>query len=113
MVPSTLRFRWPWTAGLILLGLIGLLRFGNTLAIAFESARPSRSIGTPADGELEFGKRLPSRGSNFRAYSDFGALIGRNAVHDQVRDAVLDAYAEVARQLPEAKFVYGETGWPE
>ena len=113
MVPSTLRFRWPWTAGLILLGLIGLLRFGNTLAIAFESARPSRSIGTPADGELEFGKRLPSRGSNFRAYSDFGALIGRNAVHDQVRDAVLDAYAEVARELPEAKFVYGETGWPE
>lgn len=113
MVPSTLRFRWPWTAGLILLGLIGLLRFGNTLAIAFESTRPSRSIGTPADGELRFGKRLPSRGSNFRAYSDLGALIGRNAVHDRVRDAVLDAYAEVARELPEAKFVYGETGWPE
>ena len=109
---STFRNRWPWAAGLILLGLVSLLRFGNTLAIAFESEQPSRSIGTPADGELQHGKRLPSRGPNFRAYSDLGALVGRNAVHHRVRDTVLDAYAAVARELPDATFVYGETGWP-
>lgn len=111
MSPSLLCSR-PLVAGLALLGLVGLLRFGNSFAIAFENPRPSRSIGTPDDGELQFGKRLPSRGSNFRAYSDVGALLGRNSVHDRVRDVVLDAYAEVARELPEAKFVYGETGWP-
>jgi penicillin-insensitive murein endopeptidase len=113
MNSSTLRFRWPWRVCLVLLGLIGLLRFGNTLAIAFENDRPSRSIGTPTDGGLQHGKRLPSRGANFRAYSDLGALVGRNAVHHRVRDAVLEAYAEVERELPSARFVYGETGWPE
>jgi penicillin-insensitive murein DD-endopeptidase len=112
MNPPSLHFRWPWRAGLVLLGLAGLLRFGNTLAIAFESERPSHSTGTPTHGGLQHGKRLPSRGSNFRAYSDLGALMGRNAVHHRVRDTVLDAYAEVGRELPGARFVYGETGWP-
>lgn len=107
-----LRFRWPWLAGLLMFALVGVLRFGNTLAIAFESAHPSRSIGTPAEGALEFGKRLPSRGPNFRAYSDVGALIGRNAVHGRVRDTVLEAYARLATDIPDAAFVYGETGWP-
>lgn len=112
MDPTSLRFRWPWVAGLVVLALVGLLRYGNTLAIALESPQPSRSVGTPAEGGLHHGKRLPSRGPNFRAYSDLGALVGRNAVHHRVRDTVLDAYAQIAREMPEAKFVYGETGWP-
>lgn len=112
MYSLTFRNRWPWMAGLLLLGLVTLLRYGNSLAIAFESPQPSRSIGTPADGALEHGKRLPSRGPNFRVYSDLGALIGRNAVHHRVRETMLDAYADVARELPDATFVYGETGWP-
>lgn len=89
-----------------------LLRFGNDLAIALQSDTASRSIGTPAAGRLEHGKRLPSRGANFRAYSDLGALLGRNAVHDRVLAAVLDAYGELARARPADRYVYGESGWP-
>jgi penicillin-insensitive murein endopeptidase len=110
---SKLLRRGPVLAGLALVGLVLLLRFGNTVAIALESPQPSRSVGTPARGELHDGKRLPSRGENFRAYSDLGALLGRNAVHHKVRDAVLDAYAQLARERADVTYVYGETGWPE
>ena len=99
-------------AVLVFTGAWTLLRFGNDLAIALESRSPSLSIGTPAAGRLEHGKRLPSRGSNFRAYSDLGTLLGRNAVHDKVRDSVLAAYAHLARSRPQDRHVYGESGWP-
>lgn len=108
---SRWRRRLAWLALLLLAGWL-LLRFGNGLAIALQSDAPSRSIGTPASGRLEQGKRLPSRGANFRAYSDVGALLGRNAVHDKVRDTVLDAYARLARSRPADRHVYGESGWP-
>jgi len=88
------------------------LRFGNAVAIALESDAASVSHGTPADGSLENGKRLPSRGGNFRAYSDLGALLGRNSVHGDVRAAVVDAYAALATTRPDARYVYGESGWP-
>ena len=107
--------RWRrWLGvGLVLGGLgLAILRWGNDVAIAFESSQPSRSIGTPAAGRVEHGKRLPSRGENFRAYSDLGTLLGRNAVHDPVRRAVVDAYARLAELRPDSRFVYGETGWP-
>jgi penicillin-insensitive murein endopeptidase len=109
---SKLLRRGPVLAGLCLLGLVLLLRYGNSLAIALESPQPSRSLGTPARGELQHGKRLPSRGDNFRAYSDLGALLGRNAVHGKVRAAMLDAYAQLARDQADVTYVYGETGWP-
>jgi penicillin-insensitive murein endopeptidase len=85
---------------------------GNAVARRFESAAPSRSYGTPARGWLRHGKRLPDAGPNFRAYSRLGTALGRNAVHGQVRDAVLAAYAELAVTHPDLRFVYGETGWP-
>lgn len=88
------------------------IRGGNTVARAFEDDAPSRSVGTPADGRLENGKRLPDRGRNFRAYSRLGTALGRNAVHGDVRDVVLAAYAELERTQPAVKFVYGEAGWP-
>lgn len=107
--------RWRWRlAGTSLLLVAGwtVLRFGNDLAILLESDAVSRSIGSPAAGRLEHGKRLPSRGDNFRVYSDLGALLGRNAVHGRVRDSVLQAYAQIARVRPADRHVYGETGWP-
>jgi penicillin-insensitive murein endopeptidase len=88
------------------------IHIGNDVAIALESPAPSRSTGTASDGALENGKRLPTAGPNFRAYSRLGAALGRNSVHHRVRDAVLDAYAAVAIERPNARFVYGETGWP-
>ena len=106
------RRRWPWAAGLVLAVMVGTLRYGNDLAIALEDDLPSTSHGTPAAGSLENGKRLPARGANFRAYSDLGALLGRNAVHHAVRDTLLDAYDEMRRAWPDTVFVYGEAGWP-
>jgi penicillin-insensitive murein DD-endopeptidase len=88
------------------------LRVGNSVAIALESSAPSRSIGTPSHGRLEHGKRLPSSGANFAAYSRLGTLLGRNTVHGEVRRVVLAAYAELAASRPETRFVYGESGWP-
>jgi penicillin-insensitive murein endopeptidase len=107
--------RWRrWLGAGLVFGVFALasLHWGNDVAIAFESSQPSRSIGTPAAGRVEHGKRLPSRGANFRAYSSLGALLGRNAVHDPVRRAVMDAYARLAEVRPDDRFVYGETGWP-
>lgn len=88
--------------------------FGNDALRAVESEAPSVSHGTAADGRLEHGKRLPTTGPNFRAYSRLGALLGRNAVHERVRDAILAAYDRLATDPATAdlRFVYGETGWP-
>lgn len=90
----------------------GLVHYGNDIVIRFESSTPSRSIGTVARGRLEHGKRLPTQGANFRAYSRFGAAIGRTSVHSTLRTVVLEAYHDLAETRPELRFVYGETGWP-
>jgi penicillin-insensitive murein endopeptidase len=103
---------WAFALGLICLLAWAAVLTGNDIAIAFEEATPSRSFGTPGNGRLEHGKRLPSRGGNFRVYSDLGALLGRNALHDPVRRSVVAAYAALHSSLPDRRFVYGETGWP-
>ena len=91
---------------------LGALAFGNSVAIALESKAPSRSIGTPARGRLVHGRRLPGSGPNYAAYSRLGTLLGRNTVHERVRDAVVEAYRELERTQPGVRFTYGETGWP-
>ena len=106
------RRRWPIAIFLLAVLLFVAIGFGNDLAIAFESDAPSLSIGTPEDGRLENGKRLPGRGPNFRVYSDLGAMLGRNSVHEAVRRSVVDAYAALEQSRPTSRFVYGETGWP-
>ena len=88
------------------------LQCGNDVARALENDRPSKSLGTVSNGSLENGKRLPTSGANFVAYSRLGALLGRNSVNSSVRDAVLDAYDALASSAPEWTFTYGETGWP-
>jgi len=86
--------------------------WGNDVIRAFESERTSVSHGTTSDGSLERGRRLPTSGANFHAYSRLGALLGRNAVHSVVREVVLAAYDSMGVIRPDAEFVYGETGWP-
>lgn len=92
--------------------LVVIVYFGNTALIKVESPRPSASRGTTVRGRLEHGKRLPTSGPNFRAYSRIAALLGRNSVHSVVRAVVLEAYAQMATQRPNVIFVYGEAGWP-
>ena len=107
------RRAWRWIVLAVFLLSFAFVRFGNTLARALEDDAPSRSFGATHDGRLENGKRLPDAGANFAAYSRLGTALGRNAVHSRVRDAVLGAYAGLARTHPDLRFVYGETGWPE
>lgn len=98
---------------LIFLGLGVTHHFGNDALRLLETDAPSQSIGTPQDGSLINGKRLPSSGLGFRTYSRFGSLIGRTAVNHRVRDAILEAYATTHQQRPETTYIYGETGWPQ
>ncbi len=79
--------------------------------ILLETEKPSRSIGTTSKGSLENGKRLPTRGDNFITYSYIGAMLGRNAVHDKVRDLVVAVYDTLNILHPEKQYKYGETGW--
>jgi penicillin-insensitive murein endopeptidase len=106
------RRRWAASLGVVLLVGGAVVWFGNDALRAVESGAPSVSHGTAADGRLEHGKRLPSAGPNFRTYSRLGSLLGRTAVHERVRAALLDAFAALEASHPQKRFVYGETGWP-
>jgi penicillin-insensitive murein endopeptidase len=95
------------------LPLIAAGAFAASIAwLGIDESRPSICRGTVARGNLEGGRRLPYSGENFRAYSLLGFLLGRTFVHQAVRDAMRDAYAELSRSHPELRFVYAETGWP-
>lgn len=89
-----------------------VVRFGNDALRFLESSAPSESRGTPERGSLVHGRRLPSGGANFAAYSYLGALLGRNSVHAAVRATVLEAYDRLRVSEPDVRWVYGETGWP-
>jgi penicillin-insensitive murein endopeptidase len=80
------------------------------LVAAPTSAADSRCFGTPAQGRLEGGERLPLSGANYRAYSTLGWTIGRTHVHSQVRAILLEAFAALERSAPDVVWVYGETG---
>jgi penicillin-insensitive murein endopeptidase len=67
--------------------------------------------GTPADGRLEGGVRLPRSGPNFEAYGAAGVVLGRTHAHDRVVRAVIAAYATLAREAPGKVYVYGESGF--
>jgi len=75
-------------------------------------AAESQCYGSVGRGRIEGSVNLPAAGPNFVAYSSAGAALGRTHVHTTVRDVVVSAYDQVARSMPGAQFVYGETGWP-
>ena len=75
--------------------------------------KASTCYGTPANGTLKNGKALPVKGKNFEPYSRLGVTLGRHYVHSTVRDIVMETYQKLAKQFPETKFMYGETGWEE
>jgi penicillin-insensitive murein endopeptidase len=71
----------------------------------------STCYGTAGNGRLSGGVQLPPQGDNFFAYSVLGVELGRTYVHNRVRQAVLDAYANVRKTMPDKTYVYGETGF--
>lgn len=71
----------------------------------------STCYGAVGNGRLSDGVQLPPQGDNFVAYSVLGVELGRTYVHNLVRQAVLDAYANVRKTMPDKAYVYGETGF--
>jgi penicillin-insensitive murein DD-endopeptidase len=96
-------------------GEANLLRSAIGLVLLLASmpahAVDSRCYGTPANGRIEHAMRLPTAGSNFRAYSRVGVSLGRTFVHARVASTVTGAYATLIRSAPDKTFVYGETGF--
>jgi penicillin-insensitive murein endopeptidase len=86
--------------------------FGNDALRLIQADGPSIAHGSTGAGSLENGKRLPTNGVNFRAYSRLGALLGRNSVHSTVRDILLETFSRMGERSPGIEMVYGETGWP-
>jgi len=90
---------------------LGLLLSTPVLAKAEDF--PSICFGTPAQGRLENGQRLPPFGKNFTSYSWVGWALGRTAVHSRVNEVVVATYRKLGEALPEKTYVFGETGWPQ
>ena len=91
-----------------------MLRF-LTLAPIFLAAsaygqESSTCYGTTSNGRLENGWRLPASGSNFSVHWTVGRIAGRSYVHSAIHPVLLDAYAQLAIDMPDRVFIYGETG---
>lgn len=76
-------------------------------------AAESTCYGTPSNGYLENGVKLPSSGKNFVSYSTAAALLGRTYVHSEVKKIVLAAYKYLESEQPGKVFKYAETGFKE
>jgi len=96
---------------LIIASVYLFIYFGNDFLILVESNEPSQSFGNVANGQLNNGKRLPSSRNNFVTYSRLGSLIGRNGVHNKVRNVILESFETLYKDYPEYKYVIGETSW--
>lgn len=81
------------------------------LAVAAYGQEQSVCYGTTSNGKLENGWKLPASGPNFSPHWTVGRLIGRSYVHSHVYPVVLEAYEQLASEMPDRVFVYGETGW--
>ena len=95
---------------LSIIALFLILRVFPNLLLIGENDQPSKSFGTPGNGRLENGKRVPFSGDNFTTYSFFGFIGGRTFVHGKVKKIVLDTYKKCAASMPDQHFVLMETG---
>ncbi len=101
------------TGKLILPGIVAVLAVFGALAWVSGSSsdQPSTCFGSSARGALRDAWKLPRSGSNFRAYSGLGWLLGRTFVHSAVHQVLLESYRRLEAAHPEYRFVYGETGF--
>lgn len=76
------------------------------------AAADSQCFGTVSQGRIEHSVALPTSGPNFSPYSRTAVMLGRTHVHGTVAAIITEAYAELALQTPDVRYVYGETGWP-
>lgn len=104
MVNKTwLMWNWHLRVLAILLALLGPLA---------ARAADSQCYGTVSHGRIEGSVKLPLSGTNFSVYSTLAATVGRTHVHSTVAVILEKSYQALAVALPQAHYVYGETGWP-
>lgn len=65
---------------------------------------PSYSKGTTGNGSLENGKLVPFEGKNFKYFDTTSYLSGRAYLHEQVLNAILEAYTELSRHCASRTF---------
>lgn len=70
----------------------------------------STCYGTTANGRLENGVALPSKGPNFESYTALGGVLGRTYVHSRVWNVVVNTYKTMETSRHGIAYVYGETG---
>jgi len=80
---------------------------------AVAAEKPSTCYGTPSKGSLKNGVELPEKGENFEPFTSLAVMLGRTYVHSTVKAVVVESYQKLAKQFPDTKFMYGETGWEE
>lgn len=81
--------------------------------ISIVNAEQSTCYGTTANGRLEKGIKLPSKGVNFISYSTTAEIVGRTYVHSKVKKIMLASYKWLETEAPEKVYKYAETGFRE
>jgi penicillin-insensitive murein DD-endopeptidase len=87
--------------------VILMILLGNALSLW---AADSTCYGTSKQGKLDNAVALPPQGENYVAYHAEPVQAGRTYVHSTVARIIVDAYAELAKAMPDRQFMYGETG---
>ena len=96
-----------------LCALVPLLLLALDAGAAEPAVAPSICFGTAHHGQLAHGVALPESGANFETFSSVASKLGRTHVHSTVAAIVVDAYAALATELPDRRFVYGEASRTE
>ncbi len=76
-------------------------------------ARDSICYGSTKKGKLEYGVKLPDKGTNFISYGSFPELSNRTYVHNKVKDIIVRAYNNLASTRPDSVYKYAETGFKQ
>ncbi len=91
-----------------------LVVMGIGLVISFSAiAAESICYGTPSNGRLENGVKLPVKGDNFVSYSTSAEILGRTYVHAKVREIILASYRWLKLAMPGKVYKYAETGFKQ
>ena len=94
-------------AALAVLALAPMLAFD-----ALGALKPSQCFGATNGGRLEGAVRMPVAGDNFGSYCLPCILALRTYGHAPAIEATLEAYAALAVERPETRYLYGEIGLP-
>jgi penicillin-insensitive murein DD-endopeptidase len=98
-------YRWVLLAKLL---PFVILRIHPDLLVYFDNDQPSKSMGTPGNGSLVHGKRLPFKGENFQYFNFLSYLEGNCFVHEKVKQTLIAAYKICEQTCPGIKFSVGE-----